>query len=143
MSRDCCAHVRSKRQSDRLSSSAPVPSVLPNSTLHRRPQPRCSLPGVLPGAKVLLLSPMSIDLYVAIVAIFRVGATVVFVDPSAGNAHLTSCLARVRPDAFIGVGRAHLLRFMSPALRAVPIKFNASQSGGSVTERRQPNALSR
>ena len=95
--------------------------------------------GVLPGARVLLLSPMSIDLYVAIVAIFRVGATVVFVDPAAGNAHLTSCLARVRPDAFIGVGRAHLLRFMSPALRAVPIKLTlhrlvaASRNAGNPT----------
>jgi acyl-CoA synthetase (AMP-forming)/AMP-acid ligase II len=95
--------------------------------------------GVLPGARVLLLSPMSIDLYVAIVAIFRVGATVVFVDPAAGTAHLTSCLARVRPDAFIGVGRAHLLRFMSPALRAVPLKMTlrrlvaASRNAGSRT----------
>ncbi len=95
--------------------------------------------GVLPGARVLLLSPMSIDLYVAVVAIFRVGATVVFVDPSAGNAHLTACLARVRPDAFIGVGRAHLLRFMSPALRAVPIKLtlrrlvSASRHAGAGT----------
>ena len=83
--------------------------------------------GVLPGARVLLLSPMSIDLYVAIVAIFRIGATVVFVDPAAGNAHLTGCLDRVRPAAFIGVGRAHLLRFMSPALRAVPIKLTLRQ----------------
>ena len=79
--------------------------------------------GVLPGARVLLLGPMSIDLYVAIVAIFRIGATVVFVDPSAGIAHLTACVTRVRPDAFIGIGRAHLLRFMSPALRAVPCKL--------------------
>jgi acyl-CoA synthetase (AMP-forming)/AMP-acid ligase II len=79
--------------------------------------------GLLPGARVLLLSPMSIDLYVAVVAVFRLGATVVFVDPSAGNAHLTSCLSRARPDAFIAVGRAHLLRLTSPALRAIPIKL--------------------
>ncbi len=99
---------------------------------------RLSRAGVGPEARVLVLSPMSIDLYVVVIAIFRLGATVVFVDPSAGLRHVGACIARVRPHAFIGVPRAHLLRLVSPALRSVPIKLTVasvvhSQSRGPDT----------
>jgi acyl-CoA synthetase (AMP-forming)/AMP-acid ligase II len=77
--------------------------------------------------RVLVLGPMSIDLYTAVVALFRVGATAVFVDPSSGFRNLDACVARVRPHAFVGVPRAHLLRLVSPALRAVPVKLTMAR----------------
>jgi acyl-CoA synthetase (AMP-forming)/AMP-acid ligase II len=73
--------------------------------------------------RVLVLGPMSIDLYTAVIALFRVGATVVFADPSPGFRSFDACVARVRPHAFVGVPRAHLLRLVSPAVRRVAVKL--------------------
>ncbi len=79
--------------------------------------------GVSKGTRVLVLSPMSIDLYIVLIAVFRRGATAVIADPSAGLRNFEACLARVHADAFVGVARAHLLRLVSPALRAIPVKL--------------------
>jgi olefin beta-lactone synthetase len=84
--------------------------------------------GVRPGMRALVFSPMSIALYTTMIALFRLRVTTVFVDPSAGRERLNRCVARVRPDAFVAVPRAHWLRLTSPAIRAIPIK--AAIGGG-------------
>jgi acyl-CoA synthetase (AMP-forming)/AMP-acid ligase II len=48
----------------------------------------------------------------------------VFVDPSAGRERLNRAVTRVRPDAFIGLPRAHLLRLTSSAIRSIPIHLS-------------------
>jgi acyl-CoA synthetase (AMP-forming)/AMP-acid ligase II len=65
---------------------------------------------------------MSADLYVALLALFRLGAVALFLDPSAGSSHLEQCCSRWPPDALLAISRAHLLRLKSPALRRIPIK---------------------
>lgn len=79
--------------------------------------------GLQPGSRALLFSRMSVALYVTMIALFRRRMTAVFVDPSAGRARLEACVRRVRPDAFIAIPRAHLLRFTSRAIRAIPTKL--------------------
>jgi acyl-CoA synthetase (AMP-forming)/AMP-acid ligase II len=79
--------------------------------------------GIEPGMRVLVFSPMSIDLYVAVIGLFRIGAAAVFVDPSVGRERLNRLVTRVQPDAFVAVPRAHLLRLTSPAIRSIPIKM--------------------
>jgi acyl-CoA synthetase (AMP-forming)/AMP-acid ligase II len=79
--------------------------------------------GVRPGDPVLVVCPMSVDLYTVLIGLWRVGAHAVFLDPSAGRAHLESCCHRVPPRALVAVPRAHLLRALSPALRRVPLKL--------------------
>lgn len=88
-----------------------------------------SAAGVVPGMRALVLSPMSIALYATVIGMFRLRVTAVFLDPSAERARLNGCLARVRPDAFVAVPRAHLLRLVSPAVRGIRIKI---AMGGSV-----------
>jgi acyl-CoA synthetase (AMP-forming)/AMP-acid ligase II len=85
--------------------------------------------GVRAGMRVLVLVPMSIALYTTMIALFRMRATVVFVDPSAGRARLDRSVASVRPDAFVAIPRAHWLRLTSSAIRAIPIK---AALGGNV-----------
>lgn len=82
--------------------------------------------GVAPGDRVLVLHRMSIDLYVALIAVLRIGAVAVFLDPSAGAAHVERCCQSARPRAFIGSPRAHLLRLMCPALQAAPLKYTTA-----------------
>ena len=79
--------------------------------------------GLQPGEVVLVLVPMSAGLYVALNAIFRLGAVAMFLDPSAGRSHLDSCCAVRPPRAFIGSPRAHLLRLRCKSLRQIPIQF--------------------
>ena len=77
--------------------------------------------GIAAGDRVLLFVPMSAELYVALIAVFHLGAVAVFVDAWAGRARLDAAIAAARPKAFLGAPKAHLLRLVSPALRAVPI----------------------
>jgi acyl-CoA synthetase (AMP-forming)/AMP-acid ligase II len=76
--------------------------------------------GVRAGERVLLLVPMSIELYAVLIALFRLQATAVIVDPSAGRARLDQCVRRVAPEVMAGVPKAHLLRLFSPAVRRIP-----------------------
>jgi acyl-CoA synthetase (AMP-forming)/AMP-acid ligase II len=79
--------------------------------------------GLRPGDAVLVFHPMSAELYVALLALFRLGMIAMFLDPSAGREHMERCCALHRPRGMIAGAKAHLLRLWSPALREVPIKF--------------------
>jgi acyl-CoA synthetase (AMP-forming)/AMP-acid ligase II len=83
--------------------------------------------GIGAGDRVLLFVPMSIDLYVALLATLHTGATAVFLDAWAGRERLDAAVAAARPKAFIGSPRAHLLRLASPAVRAIPVKWVAGR----------------
>ncbi len=78
--------------------------------------------GLQRGQAVLVFVPMSADLYVALLAIFRLGAVALFLDPSAGCEHLERCCSRWKPDALFAIPKAHLLRLTSRALRSIPLK---------------------
>jgi acyl-CoA synthetase (AMP-forming)/AMP-acid ligase II len=79
--------------------------------------------GLKPGDAVLVLHPMSAELYVALVAVFRLGMVVTALDPSAGLEHIERSCAIHPPRALIASSKAHLLRLVSPALRRIPVKF--------------------
>lgn len=81
-----------------------------------------SIAGVRTGMRALVFSRMSIDLYVVLIALFRLRAAAVFVDPSAGRERLDACVRRVMPDAFLAIPRAHGMRLTSAAIRAIPVK---------------------
>jgi len=83
--------------------------------------------GLQQGDTVLIFQPISAELYVILVAIFRLGLVAMFVDPSVGLDHLERCCQRVTPKAFIGSAKAHLLRFASRSLRAIPIKIGVGR----------------
>ena len=72
--------------------------------------------GVRPGDRIVLLIPMSIDLYRALLALFHIGATATLVDPAAD---VQAILSRYPVDGLIGIPKAHLLRLKVPALRGL------------------------
>src|SRR5262245_29542781 len=78
--------------------------------------------GVKKGDGVLVFVPMSAELYVALLAMLRIGAVALFLDPSAGRQHIEQCCTRWPPRVFLGTPKAHLLRVVSPALRRIPLK---------------------
>lgn len=80
---------------------------------------------------VLLLHPVAAELYLVLVALFRLGCVAIFLDPSAGRAHIERCCAIFPPKAFFGSPRAQLLRWTVPALRRVPKAFCSGWFPGS------------
>jgi olefin beta-lactone synthetase len=79
--------------------------------------------GLRAGDAALVFYPMSAELYVVLLAVFRLGLVATFLDPSAGREHVDRCCALYPPQALIASPKAHLLRLVSPALRRIPHKF--------------------
>jgi acyl-CoA synthetase (AMP-forming)/AMP-acid ligase II len=79
--------------------------------------------GLEAGDAVLVFHPMSAELYVALLAVFRLRLVAMFLDPSAGREHIERCCALHRPKALIAGTKAHLLRLFVPALRRIQVKF--------------------
>lgn len=79
--------------------------------------------GLKPGDTVLIFQPISSELYIILMAIFRLGLVAMFVDPSSGIDHLNRCCQRVMPDAFIGNNKAQWLRLFAWTLQRIPLKF--------------------
>lgn len=79
--------------------------------------------GLRPGDAVLVFHPMSAELYVALLALFRLQLIAMFLDPSAGREHIEQCCALRRPKGLIASTKAHLLRLRSASLRLIPRKF--------------------
>ena len=77
--------------------------------------------GITPGLRVALMVPPSIEFVTLTFALFRAGAVIVLIDPGIGLANMRACLDMARPEAFIGVPKAHaarlLLRWASKSLR--------------------------
>jgi acyl-CoA synthetase (AMP-forming)/AMP-acid ligase II len=66
--------------------------------------------GIGRGVRTVLMVPPGLDLFVLAFGIFRAGAVPVLVDPGIGLHHLKACLGNARPEAFIGVPKAHAAR---------------------------------
>ena len=75
--------------------------------------------GVEAGDRILLFVPMSVDLYVALLATLHLGATAVFIDAWANRARLEAAVALARPRLLVARPAVHLLRLLSPSLRRI------------------------
>jgi acyl-CoA synthetase (AMP-forming)/AMP-acid ligase II len=76
--------------------------------------------GLGPGDRVLVFHPVAIELYEFLLGCFHAGVTVVLADPSGGRGFLEQVCERVRPEAFFGSRKAHLLRWTIGSLRRIP-----------------------
>jgi len=86
------------------------------SQLHRQ--------GFVKGDGVLLAQPVSAELYITILACFRLGLVVLLPDPHASWQQFERCCAMYPVKGFIGSPQAHLLRLLSPAIRKIPYKYS-------------------
>lgn len=77
--------------------------------------------GVGAGDRAVVLIPMSAALYAVLVALLRLAAVAVFVDPWVGRRRMTRMAALAEPRAFVGTPRAHLLRLADRRLRRIPL----------------------
>ena len=95
--------------------------------------------GINPGDPVLVFVPMSIELYVALLALFRIGATAVFIDPSSGLRHIEACCSKVPPAALIAVWPMRILRWFSGNLRKIPRVLPPPNLGSDTNKQSLPD----
>jgi olefin beta-lactone synthetase len=77
--------------------------------------------GIGRGSRVVVFVPMSIELYVTLLAVLRLGAVATFIEPWGGRRMIEQAAQLVDADAFIGIPKSFLLRLMSPALRGIDV----------------------
>jgi acyl-CoA synthetase (AMP-forming)/AMP-acid ligase II len=68
--------------------------------------------GIGRGVRTALMVRPSLDLFSITLALFKVGAVPVMVDPGIGLRRLARCLDEAEPQAFIGVSQAHAARIV-------------------------------
>jgi acyl-CoA synthetase (AMP-forming)/AMP-acid ligase II len=84
---------------------------------------RLAAAGIGRGDAVLVFVPMSIELYVALLGIFRLGVVATFLDPSAGLAHINACCAMLPPKGLVSGWQLQLARPFVGGLRRIPHVF--------------------
>jgi acyl-coenzyme A synthetase/AMP-(fatty) acid ligase len=82
--------------------------------------------GISKGDRVLVFVPMSIDLYRIVLALFKIGATAVFLDEWVSKQRLEVCCKLSQCKAFIGIFKARIFSLFSAALRSIPINLGTS-----------------
>lgn len=78
--------------------------------------------GIGRGTRTALMLTPGLDFFAMFFALFKAGAVPVLIDPGIGIKPLKTCLAEARPEAFIGVTKAHIARKVlgwAPAVKLV------------------------
>lgn len=83
--------------------------------------------GLGPGDRVVVMVPMSQGLYTLILALLKIGAITVFIDPWVGLSQVRACIRLVEPEAFAAPPIVHALARGFGEVRAIPLKIS---SGG-------------
>lgn len=70
--------------------------------------------GITRGTRTILMVTPGMEFFITIFAMFKTGAVPVVVDPGMGIDRMLQCFHQGRPQAFIGIEKAHLLRIFKP-----------------------------
>lgn len=79
--------------------------------------------GISKDDRVLIFVPMSIDLYRIVLALFSIGAVVVFLDEWVSKERMELCCRIAQCKGFIGITKAKIFRWFSKELRAIPLNL--------------------
>ena len=77
--------------------------------------------GVGEGTRVVILAPLMPELYAGLIALWRLGAVAVFLDPWSGRAALEAAADLAAAEVLIAGRAVSRLRRLSPALRRIPL----------------------
>lgn len=80
--------------------------------------------GINKGDGILILVPMSFELYISLLALFKIGAVAIFIDPQSSKEHINACVKKYPLKAFIGIKKAHILRLLNKDIRNIPIHIS-------------------
>lgn len=80
--------------------------------------------GIHNGDTVLLIQGLSLELYVSLLALMKLGATAMVIDPSLSSEVLKQCCEIGRPRAIIGGARGLLFSLINDDLRSIPRRIS-------------------
>lgn len=83
--------------------------------------------GLKSGDRVLVFVPMSIDLYVSVLALFQMGCTAVFIDEWAKLKRLKTSCQIADCKGFIGISLASFLGHLIKDIRQIPIRISTRE----------------
>jgi olefin beta-lactone synthetase len=83
--------------------------------------------GLSAGDRAIVMVPMSIELYVVLLAVLKVGAAAVFVDPWIGVRQVAAFAAFAEPTAFLGIAKSHWLRQLERRLRRIRLSVTTGR----------------
>ena len=83
-----------------------------------------SCAGLRAGDRVVVMIPMSVDLYISLLSVFKIGAVAVFVDPWLSLRTISAFAGFSEPKGFIGLPRSHVLRFLDRRLSRIKIAIS-------------------
>lgn len=87
--------------------------------------------GIESGERVMLMVKPSADFICLTFALFKIGTTIVLIDPGMGYKNLLRCIEGVKPTAFIGIPKARLFASLFPRpFKSVIHKFCCGNSLG-------------
>jgi acyl-CoA synthetase (AMP-forming)/AMP-acid ligase II len=70
--------------------------------------------GITRGTRTILMVKPGLEFFMIIFALFKIGAVPVVVDPGMGIRRMVGCFKEGRPEAFIGIPQAHMVRMVNP-----------------------------
>jgi len=88
--------------------------------------------GLGTGDRILVLFPVSGELYALCSAIYAIGAVAVLIDPGMGAKRIRQALDTASPKAVISIKAFLKFRWLIPELRKIPLKFSMDSSGWGV-----------
>ncbi|MGB0562477.1 MAG: AMP-binding protein, partial [Spirulinaceae cyanobacterium] len=77
---------------------------------------------VQPGDGVLLLQPLSVQLYIALAAIWQLGAIAVLLNPLLGQSYIERCAQAINLKVWLGSPLLFATQILSRRLRQIPHK---------------------
>lgn len=85
--------------------------------------------GIRPKDRVIVMVPMSIELYIALLGIIKIGGIAVFADPWVSPFQMAKFCSYAAPKAYIGGFKAHILRLFKKDLLNIDISvFSGNHS---------------
>ncbi len=73
-----------------------------------------SASGIGKGTRTLMMLRPGIEFIAAVFAVFKTGAVPVFIDPGMGVGNLLRCVGKTKPQALMGIAKAHWTRLLFP-----------------------------
>ncbi len=81
--------------------------------------------GLEAGDRVVVMVPMSLELYTLLLALLKLAVVIVFIDPWVGLPQIKRCIALTEPKAFAGIPMIQLLGRLSGVLNPIPMRLTA------------------
>jgi acyl-CoA synthetase (AMP-forming)/AMP-acid ligase II len=75
---------------------------------------RLSERGIKRGDRVILMVKPSLEFITLTFALFKMGAVIILIDPGMGYKNLLRCIGQIKPQAFVGIAKAHLFKLIFP-----------------------------